>query len=322
MKCCVTNPVSNIPKNQKSHVYGWALQWAELLSGNIEHNCSEEINKYDVVYIDHGVNFTGSLNLFGGLTEDVYRKFNNLMAANEVMSLDIKMPDYGEMFKKRLNAKSTSHLITESWCNKVSAFCQSIETLCHKDIDYTGITIGDSHSIAFSLKGDLINKMDGKTLYGQLAIPFIGYLHNINLAKLNRITMCFGSIDVRHHIMRKNTDVVKLYMTYIEKCEQLRNATGIDVEIAVPVPVEYADRRIPKTGHYKGKPFHGAVKERQLVTHAIFKILKNNYDNVVKPPMSWYFMDPEEYAKTKMELNSSVHIAPINYRRNNWGQDA
>jgi len=322
MKCCVTNPVSNIPKNQKSHVYGWALQWAELLSGNIEHNCSEEINKYDVVYIDHGVNFTGSLNLFGGFTEDVYRKFNNLMAANEVMSLDIKMPDYGEMFKKRLNAKSTSYLITESWCNKVSAFCQSIKTLCHKDIDYTGITIGDSHSIAFSMKGDLINKMDGKTLYGQLDTLFMNYLHNINLTKLNRITMCFGSIDVRHHIMRKNTNVVKLYMTYIEKCEQLRNATGIDVEIAAPVPVEYADRRIPKTGHYKGKPFHGAVKERQLVTHAIISILKNNYDNVVKPPMSWYFMDPEEYAKTKMELNSSVHIAPINYRRNNWGQHA
>jgi len=319
MKCCVTNPVSNIPKNQKSHVYGWASQWAELLSGNIEHDCSEKINNYDVVYVDHGVNFTGSLNLFGGLTEDVYRKFNNLMGANEVMSLDIKMPNYGEMFKKRLNAKSTSKHITESWCNKVSTFCQNVETLCHKDIDYTGITIGDSHSIAFSKKGDLINKMDGKTMFGQLGIAFPQYLNNINLSKLKRITMCFGSIDIRHHILRKNTDVVSLVMPYIEKCKVLQNTYNIPVEISAPVPIEYAERKIPKSGFYQGEPFCGSVSERQNITALMIKLLKDNCDNVVTPPMDWYFMNPEEYAKTKMELNSSVHIAPINYRRNNWG---
>jgi hypothetical protein len=40
---------------------------------------------------------------------------------------------------------------------------------------------------------------------------------------------------------------------------------------------------------------------------------------VVSPPADWYTMDGEEYAKKYMELSSSVHIAPINYRRFNWG---
>jgi hypothetical protein len=322
MRYCITNPITNIPVNKKSHVYGWSLHWSELLDANIEHTCSEKINEYEVVYIDHGANFNGSLNLFGGLTEDVYRKFNNLMCANEVMSLDIKMPDYGEMFKKRLNAKSTSHFITESWCNKVSEFCQSIETLCHKNVDYTGITIGDSHSIAFSKKGDLINKMDGKTMYSQLIMPMHKYLNNINLSKLKRITMCFGSIDIRHHIIRLNTDVTKLVMPYIAQCQVLQDTFNIPVEIAAPVPVEYEGRRIPKSGFYDHQPFHGTIKQRQNITAMTIKLLKDNFNKVVTPPMDWYFMDPEEYAKTKMELNSSVHIAPINYRRNNWGENA
>ena len=41
---------------------------------------------------------------------------------------------------------------------------------------------------------------------------------------------------------------------------------------------------------------------------------------VIGPPTEWYSMDGEEYAKKYMELSSSVHIAPINYRRFNWGQ--
>jgi hypothetical protein len=43
-------------------------------------------------------------------------------------------------------------------------------------------------------------------------------------------------------------------------------------------------------------------------------------NKVVGPPTEWYSMDGEEYAKQYMELGSSVHIAPNNYRRFNWGQ--
>lgn len=319
MKKCITNPLANIPVNVKSHSFGWANQWSELLNADIDHKCSNNIKTYDIIYIDHGVNFTGSLNLFGGLSEDIYNKFNNLIACKNIISLDHEMPDYGAMFLQRLHAKSTFNKINLDWCHEVSRLCRSINKININDIDYQGVTIGDSHSIAFSKKKDLILKMDGKTLYGQLGIPFINYLNDIDLDKVKRITMCFGSIDVRHHILRKNIDVTALLLPYIEKCKELQYITNIPVEIAVPVPVEYEDRRIPKTGYYKGQPFYGSIQERQNITAFIIKLLKDNHDKVVTPPMSWYFMDPEEYAKTKMELNSSVHIAPVNYRRNNWG---
>ena len=37
------------------------------------------------------------------------------------------------------------------------------------------------------------------------------------------------------------------------------------------------------------------------------------------PPVEWYKMDGEKYAKTYMENTSSVHIAPAFRRRMNWG---
>ena len=39
----ITNPVSNIPVNEKSHTLGWSKVWASHLYADIDHKCSENI---------------------------------------------------------------------------------------------------------------------------------------------------------------------------------------------------------------------------------------------------------------------------------------
>ena len=43
--------------------------------------------------------------------------------------------------------------------------------------------------------------------------------------------------------------------------------------------------------------------------------------NKVMYPQEWLTMDPEVFAKTKMEGTSSVHISPEVYRRKDFGQE-
>ena len=43
----ITNPISNIPKNEKSHVHGWSQLWRDQLSAFIDHKCTPQITKVD-----------------------------------------------------------------------------------------------------------------------------------------------------------------------------------------------------------------------------------------------------------------------------------
>jgi hypothetical protein len=87
------------------------------------------------------------------------------------------------------------------------------------------------------------------------------------------------------------------------------------------VPVEYEDRKLPKTGYYKGTPFYGSRDQRLELTYRfIDRLNKRCSGRIVSPPNSWYTMDGEKYAKTFMENSSSVHISPEYYRRKDWGQ--
>ena len=315
----ITNPIANIPVNKKSHVYGWAKKWSDLLNEKIDHKC--ELN-HEKTYIEHGANFSGTLNLFGGANEEVYNKIDkvilNSSCPDNIFSLDHDMPDYGAMLKKRIGAKTTCPKITEEWCDKVSERCSKIKTIRMEDMATPGITVGDSHTIAFAASGDAIFRNDGKTLYGALNAGLKSFMRGVDVN--NRpVTFCFGSIDIRHHLCRhKKIDLRNMIERYIDQAYEITR----DPRFAVPVPVEYTDRKIPKSGFYKGEPYFGSWKERHDLTHQFIELLNEYRGNrVISPPEEWYMMDPERYAKNYMELSSSFHIAPPYYRSENWGQN-
>jgi len=317
----ITNPVANIPVNAKSHTHGWTQVWAHHLGATIDHKCSAGVADADMVFIDHGANFSGNLNLFGGATDEIYNRFNIVASCRHLVSLDWDMPDFGAMLKKRIGAKTTSDKITEEWCDRLSSrlsYCKSIK---QQDLDTYGVTLGDSHTIAFSRAQDSVLRNDGKTLYGALQDGLSTMFRGTNVR--GEITLCFGSIDIRHHLARPgNNGVDDLITEYVRQGLELETQYECPVRFAAPVPVEFEGRRIPKSGFYKGEPFYGSREVRLEITMRFIDQIKKmaGEDKIVCPPADWYDMDPECYAKTIMEHGSSFHIAPPFYRRLNWGQ--
>lgn len=313
-KGIITNPISNIPLNEKSHTRGWSLLWKEQLGIDIDYKCSPALIRQDTVYIDHGANFGGTLNLFGGATKEVYDRINRVASCKNIISLDWDMPDYGAMLKKRINAKTTYAGITEQWCDAVSERLVAVPALKQKDLAYNDVILGDSHTIAFSGKNTRVLRNDGKTLYGAMKAGFSSLLQGVE--NIGRVTLCFGSIDIRHHLLRQpNLNLDAMLDEYVSKGQALSN----DIWFCTPVPVEYEGRRIPQSGFFKKEPFYGSWQDRKDLTERFIEGLYKRTNKVVQPPKEWYTMDPEKYANTFMEYGGSFHIAPPYYNRNDWG---
>ena len=321
----LTNPISNIPQLKNSHVLGWSLVWADQLDAAIDHKCSPNIANASTVYIEHGVNFGGTLNLFGGATKEIFDKINRVAAHPNVVSLDFDMPDWGEQLKKRIGAPTTYTGITEQWCDALSKRLKSVKSLKQEDLlsvshKFDGVSVGDSHTPAYSRDTDIVLRENGKTLYGTLKRGIITEFRG--LKPFGEVTLSYGSIDIRHHLLRHNDcDLDSLLQEYVKQGRSLEAEYGCDVYYTAPVPVEYEERRLPKTGYFKGTPFFGSRKDRlDLTMRYIDRLNKFSGNKVIMPPEEWYKMDGEKYAKTYMENSSSVHISPQYYRRNDWGQ--
>lgn len=320
----ITNPISNIPKLAASHVRGWSEVWSDQLGADINHACDVEIVKAEEVFIEHGVNFGGTLNLFGGANETLFDRLNRVAECKNVISLDIPMPDFGAQLKKRIGAASTFNKITEEWCNRISQGLNKSECLKQEDLlqlfpdKFTGAIFGDSHSPAFSHSSDVVLRKNGRTLFGMLKQGLGSELTGIRNPK--KITFSLGSIDIRHHILRHtDSNVEDIVSEYVKQGSEVSNMFNCEVWYCAPVPVEHEGRKLPKTGYYKGTPFFGSRQERLDLTFRFIELLdKKSGGKLVMPPEAWYNMDGEEYAVKYMENASSVHISPQHYRRKTW----
>jgi hypothetical protein len=325
MSRVLTNPISNIPKLKNSHVLGWSLVWADQLEAAIDNACSPNIANYDKVYIEHGVNFSGTLNLFGGATKEIFDRINRVAAHPDVTSLDFDMPDWGEQLKKRIGAPTTYSGITEQWCDALSKRLAKVPSLKQEQLPLTsykfqGISVGDSHTPAYSAADDIVLRENGKTLFGTLKRGLITEFRGLD--PFGSVTLSYGSIDIRHHILRHaDFNLDDMLTEYVKQGRAIEKEYECTVYYTAPVPVEYEERRLPKTGYFKGTPFYGSRKDRlDLTLRFIDRLNKISGNRVIMPPEEWYKMDGEKYAKTYMENSSSVHISPQYYRRNDWGQ--
>lgn len=320
----IFNPFSGVPANKKSHVRGWAMVWAELLQQPIATKDSGLLGQ-DKLYLDHGVNFGGSMNLFGGVTGEIVDTLSELaLFEGKLISLDIDMPNYAEQLEKRIG-QATCHA-SLGWLlpRLKERFAQSTK-LTMADLVLPHVTIGDSHSTAFSAPDSSVLRTNGATLYGalknksiQTQLDALGYAPE-------RVTLVYGSIDIRHHIGRQSDPIRAVYdlaEDYAKCVRQIQSDYLCEVEVAAPVPVEHEGRKLPKTGYYNGTPFCGSREDRLRWTEIFVAALRDVHKlKVIQPPSAWYYMDPEEYAGTYMEMGGSVHIAPIHYRRySDWNK--
>lgn len=111
------------------------------------------------IYVDHGVNFGGSLNLFGGYDEKLDRRIRNALKADVVWSLDIDMPDYARMLEARKDFSDPDLIqALREWQARA-------KTVRSTDLELSWLTIGDSHSAAWAPHNSMVVKENGKTLF-------------------------------------------------------------------------------------------------------------------------------------------------------------
>ena len=318
----IFNPFASIPVNEKSHVRGWAMHWAECMNTTIAAK-DTDLSSCNKLFWEHGVNFGGGLNLFGGVTNEIVDKIEQLVNFNgDLYSLDLPMPNYTEQLTKRIGQSTCSTRLTESLLDAFKKKLHTSQTLLQSQLGFTKAAIGDSHATAFASSGSMVLRTNGLTLHGALTKgEFVRQIRSCK--KLPpKVTLVAGSIDMRHHIGRQlipGKAIENLCERYGEVIEFIKDELSLTVEVAAPVPIEYEARRLPQTGYYKDKPFCGSMASRRDWTDYFIDLMSCE-NKVIGPPAEWYSMDGEEYAKKYMELSSSVHIAPSNYRRFNWGR--
>ena len=323
MSAYIFNPFTPVPVNAKSHVRGWAIHWSEMMGAAIADKDTNVIDA-EMLYLDHGVNFGGGLNLFGGVTEEVMDRLEDLLFSKaQLWSLDMPMPDYVNQLEKRMGQATCSKRLTPTFVSALrKRFDVANNWLCQSKLGTELVTIGDSHSTAFAPAGSAVLRTNGQTLYGALRDGSImKQLDSLSVAP-KRVTLVYGSIDIRHHIGRQDDPeaaLEQLCSQYAKAIKQIKVDYMCEVEAAAPVPVEFEGRKIPQTGFYKGTPFAGSRDQRDMWTMYFIELMRGHGVQGVQPPIEWYTMNPEEYAKKYMELGSSVHISPVHYRRFNWG---
>jgi len=323
IKSIIYNPFTPIPKSEKSHIRGWAMMWAQRLNANIAEKDTNLLD-YDHIYIDHGVNFSGSLNLFGGFNDDIVANCYNLMEAVDngakLYSLDHNIHEcrYIEQIEKRIGANTTSSAVDEDFLINFAETLSLAKVMTMDKLPLEKWIIGDSHTLAFSTQDQAITRLNGQTLYGAMEKGINSFIRsNPKPQNLKEITLCLGSIDIRFHCLRTNKFTAKEFADrYANLVILLQDRLKIPVKVCAPVPIEHELRRLPKTGQYEGQNFYGDRQERLKYTLDFIERLDSyclDFETVM-PPKEWYSMPGNQYAQEIMELSSSVHIAPKNYR--------
>lgn len=318
------NVFSSLSQSNKHHSGGWTNHWLDITnSAYLNDNNAEREGNY---FFEHGVNYANCLNIFGGFNDinslKILKFIDSWNNDSTIYSCDIPMPNYDVFLLKRLNCKSTSKILTESVIVKFGKIINNADTV--RSVDFVHINkacIGDSHTIAYADSGSGILKENGKTLYGALKSGFLVSQIESLKNNINTVDICLGSVDVRHHLLRHENPIKIIENMMIDLKKIQERYDHLTFNFCAPVPVEYEDRPIPKTGYYKNSPYYGLREDRLKLTIKFINLLVGTFgsQHVIHPPKEWYIMDPVIYAKKHMESNKSVHIAPHSYRRNNWG---
>ena len=319
MKTLVTSPFTHVSSNIHSHRAAQAAIYANQLeeTGYDVHldrtgNIHSDINSFEEIYVYHGNDWGGSLNLFGGMKN--YGGINNLIRYSQfngtVYSLWIDHPKYSEMLEPRMKGEIHPDWAKVDWEN-LKRIEQTAKTI--KQLTATNrVVTGDSHAICMYRPGWFVNSVPFKTLHGALSqglSSFIGSEHEI-------AEFYFGNIDVRHHLCRRprpEESTRNLANKYYEQLSQLDLAKVYAYEL---LPIENESRALPKTGYYKGIPFYGTWEQRETL-RLIFK------DEMKKlcAQGSVNFIEWTDYLKNDkgeldfdcMEKPKSVHLSRAAY---------
>jgi hypothetical protein len=325
MKAILDSPFNSIAPRIASHRSAQGAIYADMIRHtgvNLDVNWGGMLsnhNDYDVMYVYHGNDWGGGLNLFGGIQGadgTTVRNFSKFKG--QVYSLAVDFPPYHEMIESKIKtAHEKNNPPRPEWLEvdleNLKRMYETATTL--KVIEKTDkLVIGDSHSICMYRPGWMVNSVPFKTLNGALNEGFSSFVEGFSTyEELSELEVYFGNIDIRHHLCRisndheKNTrELVNRYFSALEKIPVDR------VSVYEPLPIENISRVLPKTGYYKGKPYSGTWEERNNCRILFRDMLKEKCSNSKVTFKKWVDKLQNQFGELSfdvMEKPRSVHLS-------------
>jgi len=300
--------------------------WAKSLNSTLGYK--DDWSKCETVYLEHGMEFnekSKGVNVFlkekkswDKLAEkaEMFQSFKG-----KLYSLDIDCPDYGKKLKSRVRSHSSDRFKNLNF-DRISKICSTAKTIRHKDLNMKGLVLGDSHALSAWREDAYLCRNDGQTLNGALTTGFDTWLEQYG--NINFLRTYFGNIDVRHHVCRLETssknqhrlvdDLVLKYIGELKRCQQKYSIK--ELEVVELLPIENINRKLPKTGYYKDRPYWGSWKERNEIylyfNEFLTELCTLNNIKVIRWPEK-FINAAGELGFEFMEKPRSVHISPQHY---------
>lgn len=276
MKNIINCPFIPIAKRAASHRGAQGVMYGDQIReryGHCDVNYGGEItdhNSYDALWVYHGNDYSGGLNMFGGVYGFPYvqNTVNFSQFKGKVYSIGMDFPPYHDMIKNKLEAAKRD--VQPEW-HEVDL--KNLERMFDEAIrvDYPNDTkrlvIGDSHSICMYRPGWTVNSVPFKTLNGALKEGFDTFIPY----EVKELECYFGNIDIRHHIIRLGEKVEDLADRYMEEAKKF------NAKIYELLPIENESRKIPQSGFYKGQPFYGSWSERNEARNRFNDYIEKEY---------------------------------------------
>ena len=316
MKSILTTLFRPISRSKTSHRSSQGVIYGDMIkqSGEdvvVNYDGKLDPNEFDKMYVYHGNDWSGSLNIFGGIenySAGKLQQFSNFKG--EVISLGIPFPAYHELIQTKGNFSIEINF------DNLKRMYETSEVVIHPH-ETLNLVLGDSHCICMYRPGWMVHSIPFKTLYGGLNDEVEGHpspfrISSYEVPFAHNVEFYFGNIDIRHHLCRQanpeqsTKDLVK---KYVEKVGNLRLKS---VSIYEPLPIENESRKIPKSGWHKGTPFYGNWTQRNKIRNVFIESLEEYCEKNDINLIRWtnkLLNSSKELGFEYMEKPQSVHLS-------------
>jgi hypothetical protein len=289
------------------------------------------LSNYEEVWLYLGMEFNGSLNLFGGANAENTERLIRLLEAKRVCFLSTEpgtheAPRLGTIAKERLGKKGVSQEWQDAPWDRLDQLCQGMAIIHQRSKPHTvpsnpHLVVGDSHALSLYDGYSTINRYDHKTLHGALKEGLEKFVLS-NPYPWKKVTLCFGNIDMQHHLVRLGKSAtVELAEKYVVQASQIKAER---VEIFELLPIFPETRKIATTGYYKGKAWGGTWAQRNELRQIFNDVLLDQavpHDQLIigRWPQYIYGQDGE-FSGAYQERPKGVHLS-WEHRRQTWSQE-
>lgn len=314
--------VSSLVNKFSTNPYSYKSTWPHMIVCELKHHgfknaevvysTGQKWSDYDVIIIDHGIDFHGTWHFYSSLTDELYEEVIRLLSDVRIYSMWIDMPDVKEFIDLKAHHSKSKFATLVHYADQISKVCSSIPKL--DSIHNTGNQmIGDNHVISMWQPGWSMSRLGYVTLRETLESEISSLL----LPNTKRVTVCLGNLDIRHHLMRERDPLYEIDTLVSTLEKQLLSLDLDNVTIRHAMPIELEKRKIPPKLIYKGLKYFGSLQERMALVkyfnYKVDEVCYNNFWNVYRDPLKLAGLDGVLRHKA-MERPEGINISR-NYHR-------